>query len=89
MHGLLEYAEALRIVFTSYDSEIIIQTPTGHKVDICPPHVTHFEYVITEACRDAAMKQLDERTEEENGNEANVTKKHKKTPGHAGYFGIR
>ena len=58
MHGLVEYATALDICFTRYDNEIIMETPLGHKMDLCTPHITHFRHVITETCRYAAMKQM-------------------------------
>ena len=78
MHGLVEYANALDIHFVSYHNEIIIETPLGHKMDICTPHITHFRHVITEACRHAAMKQLD-RTSTEDQQESSEQHKKKKS----------
>ena len=61
MHGLVEYAQALHIVITCDDTNIYLETPLGHKIDICTDHISHYKYVLTETCRYALMEQLNKR----------------------------
>jgi ribonuclease HI len=64
-HGIMEYANALDITVALDDTNIILQMPTGHHVDLCTDHLSHLKHVLRETCRYKLMKQLNERTREE------------------------
>ena len=57
VHGIMEYASALGISITTDGYDVILETPTGHKVNLCTRHLSHLRHVIRVTCRYSLLKQ--------------------------------
>ena len=79
MHGIVEYADAHNITMTCDGTRVLLETPTGHTVDLCTDHIAHFKYIITEACRYSLMDQLDKRVNGSTEGEGGSVKSKKRT----------